>query len=90
MVLFLLGLINFAAFAYGTKVVGGRATALGPQDGRYYVALSHGKYAEVSAAAWQYSAIHSASVFITHPLGMFGVILMIWANHRKRQLLAKG
>jgi hypothetical protein len=69
--LFLLAIINFAAFAIGSLVLGGDALNGKVENGTYYVA-HRGTHAEVSQVAWWYSYTHAISVFVTHPLGIIG------------------
>jgi hypothetical protein len=62
--------------------IGGDAVS-GKIDGQTYYVSSHGKLTEVSEATWRYSYAHTASTWITHPLGALGWFLMYLTQPRK-------
>ena len=82
MALFFLAIINFAAFAVIALSIGGDALNGKQENGHYYVS-SHGKLTEVSRSVWLYSAAHSISLFVTHPLGFAGAGLAAWSNRKR-------
>ena len=70
---FIAGLLNFMLFWMIAVAIGGDADKI--ENGRYYV-VSHGRFTEVSEAVWTYSYYHARSIWISHPLGMLGAIVM--------------
>jgi hypothetical protein len=71
MTLFFVAWVNFTVFWIVALILGGDAINGKVEDGRYYLG-SHGRYTQVSADVYVYSRIHTISIFITHPLGIFG------------------
>jgi hypothetical protein len=69
--LLVVALINFTLFCIVGVCIGGDALSGKVEDGHYYVS-SHGKLTEVSPNVWHYSRCHAISVWITHPLAIFG------------------
>jgi hypothetical protein len=69
--LFIIAFVNFLAFWIAAVAIGGDALSGTADAGRYYVS-NHGKLTEVSSRVWHYSRIHTISIWITHPLGIFG------------------
>ena len=67
---FSLCMMNFVLFVIISVYLGGNALSGDIVDGRYYVS-SHGDLTEVSKYQFIFSKIHTISVFITHPLGIF-------------------
>jgi hypothetical protein len=70
------GFLNFAVFWITAVALGGDAYAGGHQGSHYFLS-SHGRLTEVSEAVWQYSRIHSASVWVTHPLALLCGFLLV-------------
>jgi hypothetical protein len=64
-----IGFGNFFWFFAESVALGGDGLNGYAREGHYYVG-SHGSYTEVSRAAWTWSRLHGASVFITHPLAL--------------------
>lgn len=69
--LFFIAIINVMAFWITALSIGGDAISGKVEGGRYYVS-SRGELTEVSSSVWHYSRAHTISVWITHPLGIFG------------------
>lgn len=65
------GFINFSWFFAEGTTLGGDGLNGYASNGHYFVS-NHGRYTEVSEAAWTWSRIHGVSIFITHPLLMAG------------------
>lgn len=64
-----LGILNFLTFAIIATRLGGDAVNGRIENGHYFL-LSHGKKIEVSENVFNYSLIHTFSVWITHPLAI--------------------
>lgn len=84
LVLAIVGFLNFMAFFVTTMSNGG-----GPDDklsgnGKYFVS-EHGKVTEVSEQTFRLLKIHERSVWITHPLAMFGILIYGSAMGWKRK-----
>jgi hypothetical protein len=62
-------LANFAVFWIVAVLNGGDAVSGREEGGRYFVS-SHGHYTEISKAFFEYSLIHTRSVWFTHPLAL--------------------
>jgi hypothetical protein len=80
----IVAIVNFASFMIIAVLSGGDALNGKEKDGRYYL-MSHGHYTEVSKAFFEYSRIHTASLFITHPLVIFSGF---WLLSRKKETFA--
>ncbi len=76
---FMLGIVNFAAFWVGPVYLGGDAISGRVVNGHYFLS-SHGHLTAVSAAVFNYSKWHTRSLFVTHPLAM----LCAWLSSRKQ------
>jgi len=74
---FILAIVNFAAFIIINIYIGGDAINGHVTDGHYFLG-SHGRYTEVNRAVWTYSYYHTISMWITH-LSVF-VLLAIFLN----------
>jgi hypothetical protein len=74
LVLLILGLLNFALFMIGTAYLGGDA-GNGKIDAGHYFLADHGRLTEVSKSVFQYSKLHAASLFFTHPVAIISGIL---------------
>src|SRR6187551_801673 len=68
--MFWLAIVNFVLFVAIAVWLGGDAINGTTRDGRYYL-MQHGIYSEVSRPVFIYSIIHTLSLFLTHPAGMF-------------------
>jgi hypothetical protein len=77
---FVLGIVNFAAFWIGAVYLGGDAIS-GRISGGHYFLSSHGHLTQVSESVFTYSKWHARSVFITHPLA----ILCAWLSSRNQR-----
>ncbi|HXD52780.1 MAG TPA: hypothetical protein VN689_12855, partial [Burkholderiales bacterium] len=66
-VIFTLGLVNFALYLIGAIYLGGDAINGKIVDGHYFL-MSHGRYTEVSADISNYSKWHVYSTWVTHLL----------------------
>ena len=73
--MFVLAIVNFAAFWVMAVYLGGDAVNGGIRDGHYYL-MSHGRSTEVSAAVFNYSKWHAYSVWVTHPLGLLAAFVL--------------
>jgi hypothetical protein len=71
------GFINFFWFLAESAALGGDGLNGYARDGHYYLA-NHGRYTEVSEAAWTWSRIHAVSVFFTHPLALAGMAYLLF------------
>ena len=80
--LFVIGILNFAAYCIISLSIGGDAINGKTEGGKFYLG-EHGRYKEVSSSVFEYSRIHTYSVWVTHPLAMFGAFLLI--ADKKRQ-----
>jgi hypothetical protein len=79
----LIGLANFVAFAVVALWLGGDAINGKCESGHFYLA-NHGKYTEVSEAAFNYSRWHALSLIITHPLAMAAAAFSHYKIKRSR------
>lgn len=77
----MIGLLNFAVFFLVAIWLGGDAVNGTEEGGQYYLA-NHGKLTEVTHALWSYSRAHVYSVWVTHPMAMFGGF-MSWRERRR-------
>jgi hypothetical protein len=68
--LYVIAIINFTTFWIIAVSIGGDAIQGKAEGGRYYVS-DHGKMTGVSSGVWRYSRVHTISVWITHPVGIF-------------------
>ncbi len=75
-------LLNFASFWIVASMHGGDAANGKEEGGRYFVA-NHGRYTEVTRSYFEYSRIHSLSIWITHPIAILGAF---WFVSRKRDV----
>jgi hypothetical protein len=76
-------IVNFASFWIIAVASGGDAVNGKEEGGRYFLA-NHGSYTEVTKAFFEYSRIHSMSVWITHPIAILGAF---WFASRKKETL---
>ena len=74
--LVVIAVANFLAAFFGAVMLGGDALNGRIENGHYFVG-NHGKLTEVSRNEWWFSAFHSASIFVTHPLGMAAMALLV-------------
>ena len=81
--LFAIGIVNFASFWIIAVIIGGVAVGSGAVDGRYFVS-EHGHRTEVSRSVFEYSWYHARSVWVTHPLALFGSYL-VYCEDKKRK-----
>lgn len=80
--IWVVAIINFASFWVIAVECGGDAINGKAEGGRYFLA-SHGRYTEVTKSFFEYSRIHSMSIWVTHALAFMG---LFWAiSHRKDQ-----
>lgn len=74
-----IGFLNFLWFFAESSTIGD-ATRGYTRDGRYFL-VHAGRATEVSREAYQWSSIHGASLFVSHPLAMAGgayLLVTIW------------
>jgi hypothetical protein len=75
-VVWIVAIVNFASFCIIAFLNGGDALNGKEEVGKYFLG-GRGHYTEVSKAFFQYSAIHSYSVFVTHSLAIFGSLAFV-------------
>ncbi len=74
-----IGFLNFIWFFSESSTIGDANRGY-TRDGRYFL-VHAGRATEVSREAFEWSTIHGASIFITHPLAMAGgayLLFTIW------------
>ena len=81
--LVLLGVLNFVAFWAIAVALGGDAIN-GKVEGGRYLLMNNGRYTEVSREVWNYSRIHTISVFVTFPLIFVGGALAAAGERRAK------
>ena len=74
--LFFTALVNFGLFVFMSAMLGGDAISGSSANGHYFL-RSHGQLTEVSRGIFLYSRVHALSVFVTHPLGILAVALLV-------------
>ncbi len=79
-IMVLLGVLNFMAFMAFCMSIGGSAGNDGIHDGRYFV-NEHGRETEVSALAFELNQIHGRSIWITHPMAMVGMLILVTSSN---------
>jgi len=72
-VLFILAMLNFAAFWLLALHLGGDALNGRAADGHFFL-MSHGDYTEVSEQVFNYSRWHAMSLWLTHPAGAMAAV----------------
>jgi hypothetical protein len=77
-------ILNFVSFVVGALIIGGDAASNPSIDGRYYVS-EHGRRTEVSHSVYKYSLFHAHSVWLTHPLGLFGFYILYCENKKRKE-----
>jgi hypothetical protein len=75
-----LAIANFLSFVIVAVALGGDAWNGTERDGRYFL-MMHGVYRQVSKGVFLYSQAHTASLFLTQPLG---IIAALRARRRAR------
>jgi hypothetical protein len=81
-VLFYVALGNFLAFAIISAFLGGTAPNGKIEDGHYYVG-DHNRYTEVSKIVFEYSRIHTTSMFVTHGLAFLAAFVSYRIERKK-------
>lgn len=71
---FFIGFLNFTVYWFVALAIGGDAVNGKVVDGHYYLA-NHGHLTEVSRETFNYSLIHTRSIFVTHPLAFIALIV---------------
>lgn len=79
----LLGVLNFMAFMAFCMNIGGSAGNGGIRDGRHFV-NEHGKETEVSALIFELNQTHGRLLWITHPMAMLGMMILVTSSHGDR------
>jgi hypothetical protein len=82
--LFFGAVLNFVVFWHVAVSIGGDAVSGRVEDGKYFVS-SHGRLTEVSEATWRYSYAHKTSIWVTHPLGGVGALLLYLADRERKK-----
>jgi hypothetical protein len=72
----IVGFVNFFWFIAESRTLGGDALNGFVRGGSYFV-VEHGTATEVSRSTWEWSRIHGASIFITHPLALAGLAYLL-------------
>jgi hypothetical protein len=81
---FVVCVLNFFLFLVLSSVLGGDALAGKIHDGHYFL-NSHGTFKEVSLFAYQYSKLHTASLFVTQPVALIcGILIVLREMERNR------
>ena len=86
-VILILCILNFVAFAV-VSIMHGGSSGNGFTEGERYYFSDHGKITEVSQQIWNYSAWHTKSLFVTHPLAVILFIILGAKWEEKRKLKA--
>jgi hypothetical protein len=76
------GAINYGVWLKVALDLGGNALSGDVRDGRYYVA-NKGRSVEVSPGVWEYSRVHTLSLFATQPLMLISMTYLAWAMKRR-------
>lgn len=79
----LFGVINFMAFMAFCMNIGGSSGNGGIRDGRYFV-NEHGKETEVSALIFELNQTHGRLLWITHPMAMIGMLILVTGSSGDR------
>ena len=87
-VIFTLGLVNFALYFIGAIYLGGDAINGKIVDGHYFL-MSHGRYTEVSADISNYSKWHVYCTWVTHLLA-FAAGFWYWRIKRAGRTVFQG
>jgi hypothetical protein len=74
---FLFGMANFGTFWIVTMTIGGSADKV--ENGHYYVS-NHGRFTEVSPAAWSFVYYLERSLWITHPLTVLAIFYIAFSQ----------
>jgi hypothetical protein len=74
--IFVVCVLNFLVFLILSSLFGGDAMGGKIHDGHYFL-NSHGAFLEVSCFVYQYSRLHTASLFVTLPIGAICLILIV-------------
>jgi hypothetical protein len=77
-------LLNFIIWTGGMLYLGGEAVT-GKEEGGYYYLHSRKGYTEVSAQVYQYSKIHTYTVYVSGP---FCLLAILAANRSRVRLRA--
>ena len=81
---FVICVLNFFLFLVVSSVLGGDALAGKIDDGHYFL-NSHGTFKEVSRFVYQYSKLHTASLFVTQPVAVIcGILIVLRETARNR------
>jgi hypothetical protein len=80
-ILFVVGFLNFVAFFVICSYLGGDAGNGHVADGHYFLG-NHGAVIETTRGIFEYSRFHVRSLFVTHPLALFGVWLAFGMRQR--------
>jgi hypothetical protein len=75
----LLGVLNFMSFMGFCMSIGGSAGSGGIREGRYFV-KEHGKENEVSALTFELNQIQGRSLWITHTIAMFALLILVTSS----------
>ena len=75
-ILFFGAIVNFMAFFVLSMSLGGDALNGRIDEGGDHLVSNHGRLTKVEPWVWHFNRAHAISVFITHPLGMLGGLLL--------------
>ncbi len=81
--IWIVAIVNFMSFFVIAVLCGGDAVNGKAEGGRFFL-MSHGHYTEVTRLFFEYSRIHTYSIWVTHPLALIGTF-WFWSR-RKEQI----
>jgi hypothetical protein len=80
-ILIFIGISNFIACFIISIIIHGDAFTGKIVEGRYFV-NSHGVYTEVGILVYVYSMYHIVSLYFTHPIAMFALIVNLFSGRK--------
>ena len=72
--IFFAALLNFLSFWLVAVFLGGDALSGKSEAGRYFLS-NHGVLTEVSKNVFNYSLVHTISIWFTHPAGIIALVI---------------
>ena len=79
--IWIVAIVNFLSFWVIAVLCGGDAVNGKEEGGRFFL-MSHGHYTEVTKSFFEYSRIHTYSLWLTHPLALIGAF---WVASRRKE-----
>ena len=83
-VIWIIAIVNFTSFWITSVLSGGDAINGKVESGKYFI-MSHGRYTEASKLFFDYSRIHTYSVWVTHSAAFISALLFY--SRRKNTLV---